>query len=39
MEIQKPTGKEYEPGEQVAKAKSKSTATSPEKIVKNIINK
>lgn len=37
MEIKKPTGKEYEPGEQLKKAKQKTTAKTAKDIVKNII--
>jgi len=36
-ELKIPINKKYEPGEQVKKAKGKSVADTPEKIIKNII--
>jgi len=36
-EVKMPKGSEYEPGAQVDKAKGKSVADTPDKIIKNII--
>jgi len=35
--IKVPVGTEYEPGAQVAKAKGKTVADTPEKILKNLL--